>query len=93
MPHFGKAFMVESGRKNAFGWDRYQKNSLRLEGFESSAVTLASTSTLRQSHRSRAAKSGAVNPTLQELIDAWPELTDAVRGAILVIVRAARVGN
>jgi hypothetical protein len=36
-----------------------------------------------------AAKSDALDPTLQELIDAWPELPEEVRCAVLVMVRAA----
>ena len=47
-----------------------------------------STKGLRKSDSCRAAKSGADRSNLEELIEAWPELSDAVRGAILVMVRA-----
>jgi hypothetical protein len=62
---------------------------LPLVGAEPLATSLHSPSTLRQSHFAGAAKSDAVDPTLQELIDAWPKLPEAVRGAVLVMVRAA----
>ena len=62
---------------------------IRLEGFEPSDASLHAPNTLRQSPRLRAAKSGALDPTLQELIDAWPHLPEAVREAVLVVVRAA----
>jgi len=65
------------------------ENPLRLEGFEPSAASLHGPNRLRQSRRVRAAKSDAVDSILQELIDAWPDLQEEVRLAVLVMVRAA----
>jgi hypothetical protein len=58
-------------------------------GVEPQDVSIRLTRTLRQSSQERAAKSDALDPNLQELIGAWPDLSQAVRGAILVMVRAA----
>jgi hypothetical protein len=44
---------------------------------------------LRRFAFSRAAKSDALDPTLQELIEAWPELPEEIRGAIGVMMRSA----
>jgi hypothetical protein len=44
---------------------------------------------LRRFDFSRAAKSDADDANLQALIDAWPKLPKAIRGAIGVMVRSA----
>ncbi len=62
-------------------------------GAEPVGATSKPTKSLRQTAISRAAKSDADCSNLEELIEAWPELSDGVRGAILVMVRAARQGN
>jgi hypothetical protein len=60
-----------------------------LVGAEPNDASLECTKSLRQFHSRGAAKSDAVDPTLQELIDTWADLPEAVRGAVLVMVRAA----
>jgi hypothetical protein len=57
-------------------------------GTEPINVTSKYTKALRRFNYSRVAKSDALDPTLQELIDAWPNLPEAIRGAILVMVCA-----
>jgi hypothetical protein len=62
---------------------------LPLIGVEPVGVTSQAATPLRQTTLSRAAKSDAFDPTLRELIDAWPEVPEAVRRAVLVFVRTA----
>jgi hypothetical protein len=62
---------------------------IRPAGLERISAKAYFTKDLRKSDYGGAAKSDAVDPTLQELIDAWPDLQEEVRRAILVIVRAA----
>jgi hypothetical protein len=62
---------------------------LRPAGLERISASAYFTKGLRKSNTGGAAKSDAVAPTLQELMDAWPQLPEQVRGAVLVMVRAA----
>jgi hypothetical protein len=72
------------------GWDESrQRNQIRPAGLERISASAYFTKGLRKSDTSGAAKSDALDPTLQELIDAWPKLPQEVRCAILVMVRAA----
>jgi hypothetical protein len=52
-------------------------------GAEPVSATSKATKEIRQAQSRRAAESDAVDPTLQELIEAWPELPQQVCGAIL----------
>jgi hypothetical protein len=58
-------------------------------GIEPIDVTSNYTKALRRFDFSRAAESDADDANLQELIDAWPKLPEAIRGAIRVMVRSA----
>jgi hypothetical protein len=62
---------------------------LPLVGAEPISASLEAPIMLRHSQLKSAAKSDAIDVSLQELVDSWPELPEAVRGAILVMVRAA----
>ena len=66
-----------------------QGNPVPPTGAEPVGATSQTATPLRQTALSRAAKSDAFDPALHELIDAWPEVPEAVRRAVLVIVRAA----
>lgn len=69
--------------------DDARNDKIRPEGLERISTTTYSIKGLCKSRGTGAAKSDAVDATLQELIEAWSELPEAVRGAILVMVRAA----
>ena len=60
-----------------------------LVGAEPNDASTIPPKKLRQLFKRRAAKSDAVDPILQELIDVWSDLPEAVRSAVLVMVRAA----
>ena len=59
------------------------------QGLERFDASPQSDTSLRESTKSGAAKSDALDATLQELIDCWAELPEQIRGAVLVMVRAA----
>jgi hypothetical protein len=60
-----------------------------LIGAELADASIEASKTLGQINFDGAAKSDALDRTLEELIDAWPDLQEEVRLAVLVMVRAA----
>jgi hypothetical protein len=66
-----------------------QNKEVPLVGAEPIDASLESTNTLRQSGFASAAKSDAFDPTLRELIDAWPKLSQTIKAGILDLVQAA----
>jgi hypothetical protein len=65
-----------------------QNKEVPLVGAEPFDANLDSTRTLCQSSFAGAAKSDAIEPTLQELIDAWPNLPQTIKAGILALVQA-----
>ena len=63
------------------------------EGLEQVSVTNKPSNDLRRSPNPGAAKSGAdttpPDPDLQSIIEHWPNLPDAVKAAVLALVRTA----
>jgi hypothetical protein len=65
-----------------------RKERLPLVGAEPFDASLDATNALRQSRLAGAAKSDAIDPSLQELIDAWPNLPQTIKAGILALVQA-----
>jgi len=60
-----------------------------LVGAESSSATLDATKRVHRMPFRRAAKSDALDATLQELVEVWPRLDEPVRAAISLMIRVA----